>query len=52
LNAKKGVSSRQLAHDIEVTKDTAWRVQTQIRQAMVETPSLMTGIVEMDETYI
>ncbi|MEY4433166.1 MAG: hypothetical protein RLZZ44_1299 [Bacteroidota bacterium] len=52
LNAKKGISSRQLARDIEVTKDTAWRVQMQIRQAMVETPSLMTGIVEMDETYI
>lgn len=24
----------------------------QIRKAMVEMPSLMTGIVEMDETYI
>jgi len=46
LNNKKGISSRQLARDIEVTKDTAWRVQMQIRQAMIETPSLMTGIVE------
>lgn len=52
LNAKKGISSRQLARDLKVTKDTAWRMQMQIREAMVETPSLMTGIVEMDETYI
>ena len=52
LNAKKGISSRQLARDIEVTKDTAWRMQMQIRKAMVEMPSLMTGICEMDETYI
>lgn len=52
VNAKKGISSRQLARDIKVTKDTAWRMQMQIRQAMVETPSLMTGICEMDETYI
>jgi hypothetical protein len=52
LNAKKGISSRQLARDLEVTKDTAWRMQMQIRKAMVEMPSLMTGICEMDETYI
>ena len=52
INAKKGIASRQLARDLEVTKDTAWRMQMQIRKAMVEMPSLMTGIVEMDETYI
>lgn len=52
LNAKKGISSRQLARDIEVTKDTAWRMQMQIRKAMLETPSLLLGVVEMDETYI
>jgi transposase-like protein len=52
LNAKKGISSSQLARDLEVTKDTAWRMQMQVRKAMVETPSLMTGVVEMDETYI
>ena len=52
LNAKKGISSRQLARDLEVNKDTAWRMQMQIRNAMVETPSLMSGLVEMDETYI
>lgn len=52
LNAKKGISSRQLARDLNVTKDTAWRMQMQIRKATVETPSLLLGIVEMDETYI
>ncbi|HSQ97290.1 MAG TPA: IS1595 family transposase [Rickettsiales bacterium] len=52
LNAKKGISSRQLARDIEVNKNTAWRMQMQIRKAMNETPSLLSGIVEMDETYI
>jgi transposase-like protein len=52
VNAKKGISSRQLGRDINVTKDTAWRVQMQIREAMSETPRLMCGIVEMDETYI
>jgi transposase-like protein len=52
LNAKKGVSSRQLARDIEVNKNTAWRMQMQIRKAMIEYGELLKGIIEMDETYI
>ena len=52
LNAKKGISSRQLSRDIEVNKNTAWRMQMQIRKAMIEYGNLLQGIVEMDETYI
>jgi hypothetical protein len=52
LNAKKGISSRQLARDIEVNKNTAWSMQMRIRKAMIDTPSLLSGIVEMDETYV
>lgn len=52
LNAKKGLSSRQLARDIEVNKNTAWSMQMRIRQAMQHDGKFMTGIVEMDETYI
>lgn len=52
LNAKKGYSARQLGRDIEVTKDTAWRVFMQIRRAFVDNKELMEGIVEADETYV
>ncbi len=54
LNAKKGISARQLARDLEVNKDTAWRMGMKIRQAMTQQAhrELLTGIVEMDETYI
>ena len=52
LNAKKGISSRQLGRDLEVTKDTAWRMQMQIRSAFIEYGDLLEGIVEADETYI
>ena len=52
LNAKKGISSRQLARDIGVNKDTAWYVGMRIRNSMFEQPELMRGIVEMDECYI
>ncbi len=52
LNAKKGYSARQLGRDINVTKDTAWRVFMQIRKALVEQKELMEGIIEADETYV
>lgn len=52
LNAKKGISARQLGRDIHVTKDTAWRISMQIRQAMREYGELLEGIVEADETYV
>lgn len=51
-NAKKGISARQLARDIEVTKDTAWSMLMRIRRAYVESGDMMQGIVECDETYI
>lgn len=52
LNAKKGISSRQLARDIEVTKDTAWYMLMRIRKAMTEYEELLQGIIEADETYV
>jgi transposase-like protein len=54
LNAKKGLSSRQLSRDLKVNKDTAWRIGMQIRKAMREQEqrNLLTGLVEMDEAYI
>ncbi len=51
-NAKKGISARQLARDIEVTKDTSWSMLMRIRRAYVEYGELLQGIVECDETYI
>lgn len=54
LNAKKGISARQLSRDLKVNKDTAWRIAMKIRNAMSEKDQreLLTGIVEADETYI
>ncbi len=52
LNAKKGISARQLARDIEVNKDTAWSMAMRIRRAMTEQGELLKGIVEIDETYV
>ena len=54
LNAKKGIAARQLGRDLHVNKDTAWRMAMKIRDAMMERGQreLLTGLVEMDETYI
>ncbi len=54
LNAKKGISARQIARDLEVNKDTAWRISMKIREAMAQRQQrkMLTGIVEMDEVYI
>lgn len=52
LNAKKGISARQLARDIEVNKNTAWFMLMRIRGAMIEQGEMLQGIVEADETYI
>jgi transposase-like protein len=47
LNAKKGISARQLGRDLEVNKDTAWRIAMKIRQAMTQQAQreFLTGVV-------
>lgn len=54
LNARKGLSALQLSRDLEVNKNTAWRITMQIRKAMSQKiqRDLLMGMVEMDETYI
>ena len=54
LNAKKSLSSYQLARDLELNQKTAWYIQTRIRAEMAKKSSgiLPKGIIEADETYI
>src|SRR5882672_8298487 len=54
-NAKKGLSAKQLQRDLGIgSYRTAWYLAHRIRQSMFEDhgASWLTGIVEMDETYI
>jgi transposase-like protein len=54
LNAKKGISAKQLQRDLNIGGyKTAWYLNHRIREAMREGAiPLLGGIVEIDETYI
>lgn len=50
---KKGVSSMQLARDIEVTQKTAWFMLHRIREMLKEkAPEMLEGVVMSDETFV
>jgi transposase-like protein/IS1 family transposase len=51
-NAKKGLSALQLHRDLGVSYSTAWSMYHRIREMMSDGRTNLTGIVEMDETYI
>lgn len=51
-NAKKGISSLQLAEYWGVTQKTAWFLAHRIRESWVQNSDKLNGIVEVDETYI
>ncbi|MYA72295.1 IS1595 family transposase [Candidatus Poribacteria bacterium] len=54
VNAKKSLSSHQLARDLDLNQKTAWYIQTRIRAEMANkvNPIVLQGIIEADETYI
>jgi len=51
-DAKKGISAKQLERHLHVNYRTAWHMAHRIRKAMTETGGRLSGIVEMDETYV
>jgi transposase-like protein len=56
VNAKKGISARQLERDLDVAHKTAWYLNHRIRKAMglceLADEEPLTGTVELDETYM
>ncbi len=53
VDAKKGISAKQLQRHLKVSYGTAWHLAHRIRKAMEENDgSFLTGTVEVDETYV
>ena len=53
-SSKKGVSSHQIARELEITVKSAWFMTMRLREAMKQEPvaGMLKGEVEVDETYI
>ena len=49
---KKGISSAQLARDIDVQQKTAWFMLHRIRESLRTKGSVFTKTVEIDETFV
>ena len=49
---KKGISSYQLARDIDVTQKTAWFMLHKIRTLFTQEDVVLEGVVECDEMYL
>lgn len=50
---KKGISSHQLAKDIDVSQKSAWFILHRVREMLREkNPTLLSGTIELDETYV
>lgn len=52
LTARKGISSMQLSKELAVQQRTAWYMLHRLRLTCDAKPDLLSGIVEIDETYI
>ena len=53
-SSKKGMSANQLHRTLDITYKSAWFLCHRIRYAMTQSPlgELMTGTIEVDETYV
>lgn len=52
VTSRKGISSLQLSKEIGITQKSAWFVLQRLREACGNDPTVLSGIVEIDETYI
>ena len=52
VTSRKGISSMQLSKEIGITQKSAWFVLQRLREACGNDPTVLSGIVEIDETYI
>ena len=52
VTSRKGISSLQLSKEIGITQKSAWFMLQRIREACNSNNESLSGIVEIDETYI
>ena len=50
--ARKGISSLQLSKEIGITQKSAWFVLQRLREACGNDETILSGVIEIDETYV
>src|SRR5260370_11918278 len=53
-SSKKGVSSHQIARELDITVKSAWFLTHRIREAMRQEPlaGMLAGLIQADESYV
>jgi transposase-like protein len=52
VTSRKGISSLQLSKEIGITQKSAWFVLQRLREACANDTAVLSGVVEIDETYV
>ena len=52
VTARKGISSMQLSKEVGISQKSAWFMLQRLREACRDTGGPLSGIVEIDETYV
>jgi transposase-like protein len=52
VESKKAVSANQIKRMVEVSYKTAWYLCHRIREALLQPHALLTGVVEIDESFL
>ena len=52
VTARKGISSMQLAKEIDVTQKSAWFMLQRLREACAGKIDRLSGMIEVDETFV
>ena len=52
VTARKGIASYQLTKELGITQKSSWFMGHRIRKACKNNDVILSGIIEMDETYI
>ncbi len=52
MTARKGISSLQLGKELGITQKSTWFMLQRIREACGNDPTVLAGIVEVDECYV
>lgn len=52
IKTRSGISAKQLERELGISYKTAHRMFKQIRKLMADEPTLLTGNVEVDETFV